>query len=239
MDADTSRTEPFPLSGSALDSEPPREGETIGAYYLLDRIGQGGVGVVYRARDTRSDRLVALKTLQRMGAHDLLRFKTEFHSLLGNIHKNVVTRYELLGERDRWCFTMELVDGIDILRHVRPDGTAPVWEGEPIERLRDAFFQLAEGLSFLHSFNLLHRDIKPSNVLVKRDGTVVVVDFGLITPLDDRGIYQSTTEHFVGTPQYMSPEQSESKAVSYASDLYSVGVMLYQALTGQLPFGGR
>src|SRR5262249_12248233 len=148
-------------------------------------------------------------------------------------HPNLVTLYELICEGSSWFLTMELIDGVDFLRHVSSTASGQ------IGRLRAALAQLAQGIAALHAAGKLHRDIKPSNVIVAQDGRVVLLDFGLAAEQGPDGQHRSTEEHLVGTAAYMAPEQAANPPVSAASDWYSVGVMLYEALTGRLPFVGN
>ena len=224
------------LPAATPEGDPQAHGTRLGPYQLVSSIGRGGMGVVYRAHDTRRDRIVALKTLQRIDPSALHRFKREFRTLAGLSHRNLVTLYELLCEGDRWCFTMELVDGVTFDRYLSTAALADIrtrWD-----RIRAAFRQLAEGVQALHNAQKLHRDIKPRNALVTPDGRVVVLDFGLAAELDHEGTYESAERHLVGTAAYMSPEQALGGPVAAASDWYSVGVMLFEALTGRLPFDG-
>jgi hypothetical protein len=195
-----------------------------------------------------------------------MRFKQEFRALADVRHPGLVRLGELVSQGEEWFFTMELIDGVDLLSWVRrqdggsavgdtvnpaalvtlppgvdsPPGLVPAAEPAPSrfdeERVRDGFAQLAEAVAALHSLGMLHRDLKPSNVLVSREGRVVVLDFGLVADLGEEELYQSL--NIVGTPAYMSPEQSGGRTVSKASDWYAVGVMMFEALTGRLPFTG-
>src|SRR5689334_10222061 len=196
-----------------------------GRFQLLERLGGGGMGVVYAAHDQALDRRVALKTLRCADPAAIYRFKAEFRSLVDVAHPNLVTLHELTMAAGEWFFTMELVKGSNFLSWVR----------RPAPRLRIALLQLAEGLSALHAAGKLHRDIKPSNVLVNGEGRVVVLDFGLVTELVPRE-RQPWDLQFAGTPHYMAPEVLGGEAASPASDWYSVGVMLYEALTGCVAF---
>jgi tRNA A-37 threonylcarbamoyl transferase component Bud32 len=226
------------------------------------RLGEGGMGVVYRAHDRQLGRDVALKILRHASGRDLYRFKREFRLLADIAHPNLVALHELHTAGDQWFVTMELVEGVPFLAWVRPavDPTAdPDAELEgptatvqipragarssllaPLDarRLSAALAQLADGVLALHASGKLHRDLKPSNVLVRGDGVVKLLDFGLIAEVESIVAERTHEQAAVGTPAYMSPEQAADQPLSEASDWYSVGVMLYEGLTGRRPFEG-
>ena len=207
-------------------------------FILSRRLGQGGMGVVFEAIDRERNEEVALKLLNRVDAHGLYRFKQEFRVAAECNHPNLVTLHELMKQGSHWFFTMELVDGRPFLQHVREgvtDGFGGPRGATFLRRLRRTVKQLAEGLTALHQANVLHRDLKPSNVLVTSDRRVVLLDFGVATELGADGVHDSWMKDVVGTLAYMSPEQAAGLPLSVASDWYSVGVMMYQALTGRLP----
>ncbi|KYG06565.1 hypothetical protein BE21_34015, partial [Sorangium cellulosum] len=204
----------------AAGEDPPR-------FALRRRLGSGGFGTVYEAFDRKRGALVALKVLRRPDGRAIALFKQEFRALAGIVHPRLVRLYELHRDDARWFFTMELVSGTDVLTHARGEG------GPDEARLRAAFREIAEGLAFLHDAGKLHRDIKPSNVMVDAAGAVKVLDFGLVADLN-----APTAPVRAGTPRYMAPEQAAGLAVGPAADMYAVGVMLHQALTGRLPAQG-
>ncbi len=216
-----------------------RDWPTIPGYELIRQLGQGGMGIVFEARDLRRGRSVALKLMQEADPAALYRFKREFRALAELNHPHSVVLYELVSDAGLWFFTMELLDGVNFLAHVRGAGPSRgLLAPERVARLREALAQLAEGVLALHAAGRLHRDIKPGNVLVTRKGRVVVLDFGLAAELDRSGRYLSVRPGLLGTLDYMAPEQAAALPVSPASDWYSVGVMLYEALTGGPPFEG-
>jgi eukaryotic-like serine/threonine-protein kinase len=244
-----------------FDREAPRSAR----FEILERLGAGGMGVVYLAFDRKRNTRVALKALPKLEPDRLLLFKREFRSLQDVQHPNLVGLGELFEEEGRWFFTLELVEGRDLLSYVRPEAreagevtaptlmqtaitvedlehapTQPLRELVPsasfdLERIRSGFSQLAEALMVLHAAGKVHRDIKPENALVTPEGRVVLIDFGLVLDVNDR---MQETNAAAGTLAYMAPEQTSSKSLKASADWYSFGVVLYQALTGVLPFKG-
>jgi serine/threonine protein kinase len=208
-------------------SDPSGDPEFTGneRFIVQRRLGSGGFGVVHQVYDRYGEVVLALKTLRRTEAGSLLQFKNEFRVLADISHPNLVNLYELMLEEGRWCFTMELVEGVDFLRYART-------LDDDFDRLSRAMRQLADGVSAVHQYGKLHCDLKPSNVLVDAKGCVRILDFGLVA--DATGAVVR-----FGTPGYASPEQAAGLPVSRASDWYSVGVMLHEALTGQRPLPGQ
>ncbi len=236
-----------------------REFAGTSRFQLLSQLGAGGMGVVYEALDRDQQCHVALKTLKAFSASALVRFKREFRALQDLHHPNLVGLGELFEASGHWFFTMELVQGTDLLswllprNHAAPafaktdaavDGLRATLPPEPARppdlifdepRLRAALPQLARGLDALHGAGRVHRDIKPSNVLVTSEGRLVLLDFGLVTEATSEHI---TDANIVGTVAYMAPEQAASKPVGPEADWYSLGVVLFEALTGRLPHTG-
>jgi hypothetical protein len=211
-------------------------------FELLELLGTGGNGTVHRARDTVLGIEVALKVLARTEGLDVFRFKREFRAFSGVLHPNLVRLYELLADEAQWFFTMELVRGVPFDRYVRPPpsaGAPPARDAAlDLARLRDALYQTADALTAIHRLGKVHRDIKPSNILVEPTGRVVVLDYGLVTDVRAPAADRTHDTAAVGTPAYMSPEQALDEPLGPPSDWYSLGVMLYEALTGVRPFDG-
>ena len=185
------------------------------------------MGEVYEAFDRETAETIAVKTLVRADGDTIARFKREFRALQSTSHPNLVSLRELVRDGEHWFLTMELVQGKHFLEYVRGD----------VAKLRATLPQLVQAIRVLHSGGLIHRDIKPSNVMVTNDGRVVLLDFGLVTTLDPAR--QSIAGRAIGTVEYMAPEQAVGRNVTEAADWYSVGVILYEALTGDVPHSGH
>ena len=228
---------------AASDSQSPTEASTNQAsgqdftgttrFEVRRRLGQGGFGVVYEVLDRERGLPVALKLLHAGNPTALYRFKREFRTLADLTHPNLIALDELFNESDRWFFTMELIRGQPIVEYVRHP--PPPRSGLNEALLRDVFGQLVDGLTAIHERGIVHRDIKPFNVLVSEQGRVVVLDFGIAIELMP---HEASASTLLGTPAYMAPEQAWGYTLSPACDWYSVGVMLYQSLSGRLPFTG-
>jgi len=204
-----------------------------GRLHVRRCIGEGGMGVVYEAFDAERRCPVALKTLSHLDPTGIYRLKNEFRVLAEVSHPNLVRLYELFGDDGQWFFTMELVAGERFDSWVRPAGALDE------ARLRSALAQVAQAVRCIHATGKLHRDLKPSNVLIGPDGHVTVLDFGLATDPSDRVGRTLSEGDLSGTPEYMAPEQAAGVPAGPESDLYAVGVMIFEALTGRLPFRGR
>lgn len=201
-------------------------------FRIKNRLGMGGIGVVYEAFDTKTKERVAIKTLLNVSSRAIERFEKEFFALKDVKHPNLVGLKEFFRDKAQCFYSMELIEGKDFLSYVRSRSD----DGFDERKLRHCLGQLVEGVSFLHRIGKVHRDLKPSNILVTRDARLAILDFGLVT--DVIGGYQLRDIEASGTPAYMSPEQSIGNPVSAATDWYSVGVLLYQAMAGRLPYEG-
>lgn len=219
------------LAREKIQDEPRLAG--AGRYELRGVLGGGRTGIVHCAYDRELGRLVALKTLRAYDADALYRLKREFRTLERLAHPNLVPFFELYVEDDERFFTMALVDGVDFVDAFRQRLESADDAAATYRDLRAAMLQLAAALDALHRRGVLHRDVKPGNVLVDDDGHVTVLDFGLSSDAvtrDDDGAAVA------GTLGYLAPEQLAGRGSCFASDWFSAGAMLYEALTGRLPF---
>lgn len=212
----------------------------FGPYEVLDLLGAGGMGEVYRARDTRLDRMVALKILPDDLAADparTTRFLQEARTISTFAHPNIAQLYDLGDEDGRTYLVMELVDGTSLERLIE---SAPL----PLLRIVRIGTAIADALEEAHRRGITHRDVKPANVMITSSGVVKVLDFGLAkrdelaTTSSSTAIRATTPGTLLGTVQYMSPEQARGREVDHRSDIFSTGIVLYQMSTGQLPFFG-
>ena len=234
-----------------------------GRFAIQSFLGAGGMGTVYEAYDHQRRAQVALKMMRRVSGPWIYRFKNEFRTFAGIVHPNLVTLHELIEWQDEWLFSMELVRGVDFKSAldkarsspattpvaVRAATQAPTDEARtipagvahvsaPLSRVfqvSDAVRQLCDGLDFLHGLGIAHGDVKPSNALVTVDGRVVILDFGISR--NWRSATEDETTIF-GTPDFMAPELLQRTPPTPASDMYAVGVMLYEVLTEGKPEEG-
>jgi eukaryotic-like serine/threonine-protein kinase len=201
-------------------------------FTVLRRLGAGGMGVVYEVHDEVRDDVVALKTLRRGQPADVLRLKREFRTLADIAHPNLVSLYELIADDTWWFFTMELVDGIDVVQYIRRHSAA---DTSPADRARGVLRQVVSGIAELHRRGKLHRDIKPSNILVTPAGRAVILDFGISSDVSAGQV--TIADRLAGTPAYLAPERSVGGAPEPGHDWFGLGVTLYEALTARKPFG--
>lgn len=215
---------PYPAPGTVI----------AGRYEILELIAEGGMSTVYRARQTTDGVVVALKILRDQYAGDrefLERFAREARAAETLTHPNVVRVLETGRDGQTYFIAMEYVDGIDLKVHLRRMGRLEAADTERIAR------SVCEALDYAHHQGIVHRDIKPQNILLASDGTVKVADFGIARAMAAVTITQTGT--VLGSVQYMSPEQARGAGVGRASDVYALGVVLFEMLTGRLPFEGE
>src|SRR6266513_2334572 len=205
-------------------------------YQLQDPIGRGGMATIYRARDLRMDRAVAVKVLREVYSTDpkfVRRFQVEAKAASALQHPNIVQVYDSGQSQGTYFMVMELVEGTDLRRYLRSRGILAV------DRSIIIAHDVALGLGAAHRRGIVHRDVKPQNVLVGRDGSIKLTDFGIASVYKDINAERLTTTGMtLGTVQYFAPEQARGEIVSPAADVYALGIVMYEMLTGRTPFDG-
>ncbi len=208
----------------------------LGRYLIESELGRGAMGVVYKATDPMLERTLAIKTVNmdpggEGSRHYEARFNQEARAAAGLNHPNIVIIYDVGKSGDVAYMAMEFIAGVEL--------RVLLEFGQPLSPARalSIAVQVAEGLAYAHEHGVVHRDIKPSNIMVVADGPVKITDFGLARRRVSADVTLSGT--MLGSPRYMSPEQALGKRADHRSDIFSLGVVLYEMLTGVAPFGGE
>jgi len=208
----------------------------LGRYEVIGELGQGAMGIVYKAKDPLIDRIVAIKTINLSLAQEEKeeyegRFYQEAKAAGRLNHPNIVTIYDVGKSGDIAYIAMEFLQGRELRDVMNDVGLLPV------DQVLDIVAQVASGLAYAHEHEIVHRDVKPSNIMMIRDGHVKITDFGIARMASSA--VRTQTGMVLGSPKYMSPEQVMGKEIDQRSDIFSLGVMLYEMLTGQAPFNGE
>lgn len=205
-----------------------------GRYELIERIGSGGMSVVYKAKDRALGRIVAVKMMHESFTSDsgfLKRFQQEAHAAANLAHPNIVTVHDIGQDAYKHFIVMEFVEGQTLKEIMRSYNEEPM----PISRTLDLMIQVCNGIGYAHRANLVHCDVKPQNIIVTVDERVKVADFGIARAISGATQQQQVSQVW-GTPQYFSPEQAAGDPPTPASDVYAIGIILFEMLSGRLPF---
>jgi serine/threonine protein kinase len=207
------------------------QAKRLGKYEIIELVGRGGFGEVYRARDLLLNRIVAVKILSPNALRDpafIARFRQEAQAAANLSHPNIVIIHELVEGQGAPYMAMEFLEGASLDKVIKSSGAMP------LSRASAIIAQVASALDYAHSRGLVHRDIKPSNIIIGPNDHATLTDFGLVKAALSESL--SASGQIVGTPEYMAPEQAESKAVDARTDVYSLGIVLFRVLAGKLPF---
>jgi TolB-like protein/Tfp pilus assembly protein PilF/predicted Ser/Thr protein kinase len=205
-----------------------------GRYQIIEELGEGGMGRVYRVLDKKLDEEVALKLVRPEIAREkrtIERFQNELKLARKISHRNIGRMFDLGEEKGTHYITMEYVPGENLRTMIRMSGQLGVGTAVAVSK------KVCEGLTEAHRLGIIHRDLKPSNIMIDREGNIRILDFGIARSVEGKGITGAGV--VIGTPEYMSPEQVEGKETDGRSDIYSLGVVLYEMLTGRVPFDGE
>ncbi len=209
-----------------------RKGMFIGdRYEIVDKVGSGGMSDVYKALDHKLNRFVAIKVLKTEFSEDrnfVSKFKVEAQSAAGLTHPNIVNVYDVGEDHNIHYIVMELIDGITLKKYIEKKGQLPVKEAVSIA------IQVSQGIEAAHNNHIIHRDIKPQNIMISREGKVKVTDFGIARAASTNTINSNA----MGSVHYISPEQARGGYIDEKSDIYSLGITLYELITGKVPFEG-
>ncbi len=209
-------------------------GQTVSHYDIISKLGEGGMGVVYKAQDTKLDRPVAIKFLPphlSASQDNKARFMQEARATAALNHANILNVYDVDEQDGRMFFVMEYIEGKTLKSHI---ASLKAGEGVPVRQAIDWAMQVAQGLKAAHEKNIVHRDIKPENIMLTKDGHPKIMDFGIAKLKSGTGMTKTGTS--LGTLSYMSPEQAQGLPADQRSDIWSLGVVLYEMLTAELPF---
>ena len=226
----------FPSATKTLDTrvqELTRGTVFANRYEIIEELGRGGMGKIYKAHDTEIKDTVALKLIKPEISSDentIERFRNEIKTTRKIMHKNIGRMYDLGRVENTYFIAMEYVSGEDLKSFIKRSGRLDIPKAISIAK------QVCEGLAEAHSLGVVHRDLKPGNIMIDKEGNARIMDFGIARSLKEKGITGAGV--VIGTPDYMSPEQAEAKELDQRSDIYSLGLILYEMVTGRLPFEG-